>query len=465
MTAAFETLGKILELEREQGYKNKAVIRGLEALINTWPVEAVKEAPAATSVVEQIVSLLRGYGSLPDGEARQERVAQIMEKLVACQKIATTPPAGRPAPATGAPAQVSQAGLPAPAPPPPSQEKSVRLGLDSSVLALSGVGQAQAKRLERLGVMVIRDLLYLFPHRYNDFSALKTINQLEYGEEVTIIGTIWETKSRRARSGGTIVQSIIADGTATIQATWFNQPYLLRSLKTGRQIVLSGKVDAYLGRLVMNSPEWEFLEKEQVHTGRLVPVYPLTEGIKAKWLRRLMKRTVDYWTKRVPDYLPRQIRESRDLVDLEMALLQIHFPDDWESWERARWRLSFDEFLLIQLGVLRQRQIWRSQPGRPLDLVLSLLETFYALLPYALTSAQKRAVEEIVNDLKQSQPMSRLLQGDVGSGKTVVAAAAMLMAATSDAQAELMAPTEIQAEHHLDSLLALYQGLKSSQRP
>jgi len=126
MTSAFETLGKILELEREQGYKNKAVIRGLEALINTWPVGAVKEAPAATSVVEQIVSLLRGYGSLPDGQARQERVAQIMEKLADCQKIATTPPVERPAPATEAPAQVGQAGLPAPAPSPPSRPPHLR---------------------------------------------------------------------------------------------------------------------------------------------------------------------------------------------------------------------------------------------------------------------------------------------------------------------------------------------------
>jgi ATP-dependent DNA helicase RecG len=360
MTSAFETLGKILRLEQEQGYNNKAVIGGLEALARTWPVEAVKETPATTPVVEQIATLLRDYGSLSDQAARQERLAQIVEKLAACRGIAAGSSAERPTP----PAKVASA---KPAPPEPPQATTFRPGLDSPVTVLSGVGQAQAGRLQRLGVTSIRDLLYLFPRRYNDFSALKTINQLEYGKEVTIIGTIWETKSRRTRSGGTIVQSIIADGTATIQATWFNQPYLLKPLKTGRQVVLSGKVDAYLGRLVMNSPEWESLEKEQIHTGRLVPVYPLTQGIKAKWLRRLVKRTVDYWTKRVPDYLPRQVRESLGLPDLETTLLQIHFPDDQESLEQARRRLSFDEFLLIQLGVLRQRQIWRSRPGRALD--------------------------------------------------------------------------------------------------
>jgi len=215
----------------------------------------------------------------------------------------------------------------------------------------------------------------------------------------------------------------------------------------------------------MNSPQWESLEKEQIHTGRLVPVYPLTQGIRAKWLRRLVKRTVDYWTKRVPDYLPRQVRESLGMPDLETALLQIHFPDDHASLEQARQRLSFDEFLLIQLGVLRQRQMWRSRPGRALDVDPALLEAFVASLPFALTAAQKRAIDEIVNDLRLSEPMSRLLQGDVGSGKTVVAAAAMLVTAASGAQAVLMAPTEILAEQHFASLMALYGQLEAARAP
>ncbi len=461
MAAAFETLSKILKLEREQGCNNKAVIGGLEALAKTWPVEAVKELPAATPLVERIATLLRDYGSLSDQSACQVRIAQVEEKLEACRELA----AGRSEPLTNA----EDAARPVPEAPPPAtppRPTTSRLGLDSPVTALSGVAQVQSERLQRLGVTNIGDLLYLFPRRYNDFSALKTINQLEYGEEVTIIGNVWETKSRRTRSGGTIVQSIIADGTGTIEATWFNQPYLLKPLRAGRQVVLSGKVDAYLGRLVMNSPEWELLEKEQIHTGRLVPVYPLTQGIKAKWLRRLIKRTADYWTKRMPDYLPRQLRESFELPNLETTLLQIHFPDDPEALKRARRRLSFDEFLLIQLGVLRQRQMWRSRPGRALSADSALLEAFTASLPYALTDAQKRVIDEIVGDLRQAQPMSRLLQGDVGSGKTVVAAAAMLVTAAGGAQAVLMAPTEILAEQHFQSLTALYEQLETpSMRP
>jgi ATP-dependent DNA helicase RecG len=207
------------------------------------------------------------------------------------------------------------------------------------------------------------------------------------------------------------------------------------------------------------------LEKEQIHTGRLVPVYPLTEGIKAKWLRRLIKRTVDYWTKRVPDYVPRQVRESLNLPDLETTLNQIHFPDNWKAVEKAQRRLSFDEFLLIQLGVLRQRRIWRSRPGRALNANPALLEAFIASLPFTLTAAQKGTIDEIASDLREPQPMSRLLQGDVGSGKTVVAAAAMLIASASGTQAVLMAPTEILAEQHFKSLSALYQQADASKTP
>ncbi|OQY20743.1 MAG: hypothetical protein B6I34_08490 [Anaerolineaceae bacterium 4572_32.1] len=456
MASAFETLNKILKLEREQGYENKAVISGLEAMVRSWPVKAVREAPPTTPVVEEIVALLRDYGSLPDQAARRERVAQIVDKLALCRQIIEGIVEERPAPSPAAPELQERPAEP-PAPPSPSLP-----GLDSPVTVLVGVGKNRAEQFKKLGITTIRDLLYHFPHRYNDYSALKTINQLQYGETVTIMGAIWETKSRRTRKGGTLIQSIIADGTATIQATWFNQPYLLKELKAGRQIVLSGKIDAYLGRLVMNSPEWEFLDKEQIHTGRLVSVYPLTKGLRAKWLRRLIKRTVSYWSKRLPDHLPPQVCESLNLPDLERALTQIHFPDDKESLEQARRRLSFDEFLLIQLGVLRQRQLWRSRPGRPLEANPALLEAFCASLPFALTTAQKRVTNEIVSDLGQAHPMSRLLQGDVGSGKTVVAAAAMLMVSAAGAQAVLMAPTEILAEQHLKSLRLLYEQLDDS---
>jgi ATP-dependent DNA helicase RecG len=446
MRSAFEKLAKILALEKEQGYRNRAVIGGLERFAPFWHEEARQEAEGLESIrlVEEIIALLQSYPTLEDRRSRERVVEEILSKLN--QK------AGR----------VKEERPEKEAVKPKEEQPPKRLGLDSPITALVGIGPSHAKRFEKLGVKTIRDLLYLFPRRYNDFSSLKTINQLEYGEEVTIIGTIWETKVRETRKGGVIVTSIISDGTGTIQATWFNQPYLARRLPAGRQIVLSGKVDEYLGRFVFQSPEWEPLEKELIHTARLVPVYPLTKGLSARWLRRLMKRTVDYWSKRLPDHLPAKLRERANLVDLETAIGQIHFPEDKESLEQARRRLSFDEFFLIQLGVQRQRHLWRSQTGRALSIDEELLGSFLQSLPFSLTNAQQRALREIINDLRQPQPMSRLLQGDVGSGKTVVAAAAMLLTVANGCQAVMMAPTEILAEQHYKTVTELLANFQSA---
>ncbi|MEJ2208894.1 MAG: DNA helicase RecG, partial [Anaerolineae bacterium] len=237
-----------------------------------------------------------------------------------------------------------------------------------------------------------------------------------------------ETRTQQTRGGSTIVTSVIADASGTIEAVWFNQPYLVRQLRAGRRIVLSGKIDEYLGRLRLQSPAWEPLEKELIHTGRLVPIYPLTRGITARWLRRLVKRVVDHWAQRVPDYLPADIRERVGLMDLSTALQEIHFPGSQEKAQEARRRLSFDEFFAIQLGMLSQREKWQSQPGTPVPTDQALLDAFLESLPFELTAAQARSIEQILADLDKPFPMSRLLQGDVGSGKTVVATAAMLMA-------------------------------------
>jgi ATP-dependent DNA helicase RecG len=445
---AFEKLTKILTLEQEQGYHNRAVIGGLEKFASFWHEEARQEAEGLEQarLVEEIIALLQSYPTLEDRGARERVVGEILTKLGQTPRRVKEEP-------------LEREGTVEPKEEPPRE----RPGLNSPVTTLVGIGPGHTKRFKRLGVETIGDLLYLFPRRYNDFSSLKTINQLEYGEDVTIMGTVWQTKVRETRKGGVIVTSIISDGTGTIQATWFNQPYLAKRLSAGRQIVLSGKIDEYLGRLVLQSPEWEPLEKELIHTARLVPVYPLTKGLSARWLRRLMKKTVDYWSKRLPDHLPAKLRERANLMDLETAIGQIHFPESEGSLERARRRLSFDEFFLIQLGVQRQRHLWRSKPGRPLTIDEELLSSFLRSLPFTLTGAQQRALREIVNDLRQPHPMSRLLQGDVGSGKTVVAAAAMLLTAVAnanDCQAVLMAPTEILAEQHYKTITELLANIE-----
>ncbi len=442
-----EKLEKILILEKQKGYTDRAVIGGLAKFSTLWHKEARKTTgdPSLIRLVDETVALLKRYSE--ESVERRQRIVQEILRQWGSEEKEAVPEKKR--------VQAEKESAPSPKSTPPEP----RVDLDSPANKLHGVSDAYAKRLSRLGINTIRELLYLFPHRYDDFSSLKTIDKLEYGEDVTIIGTVWETQQRTSRRGQNLVTSTVSDGTGVVQATWFNQPYLVKRLKPGKQIVISGKVDEYLGRLTFPSPTWEPLDKELIHTKRLVPVYPLTRGIGARWLRRLMKRSTDYWCLRLPDHLPIAIREKRNLPSLEVAVQQIHFPDNWETLEQARRRLAFDELLMIQLGVLRQRHEWRQRPGQPVQIDGPLLRTFLESLPFTLTQAQEKALSEILDDLQEAKPMSRLLQGDVGSGKTVVAAAAMLMTVASDMQAVLMAPTEILAEQHYANLGKLWAEL------
>jgi ATP-dependent DNA helicase RecG len=471
MPTAFEKLEKILRLEKSQGYEDKAVIGGFDTFARVWQGEARGESQgeAANQEVEEIAGLLASYGS-----AGHERRVEIVDDILGRIEDGPQPPSTPRRPPPVKPGSVASTSAPTPPaeapegsvemPPPPAAEaapppaRRATSGLEAPVNTLPGVSTAYTSRLQRLGIETVQDLLYHFPHRYDDYSTLKPINRLEYGEETTIIGTIWETRTQQTRGGSTIVTSVIADASGTIEAVWFNQPYLVRQLRAGRRIVLSGKIDEYLGRLRLQSPAWEPLEKELIHTGRLVPIYPLTRGITARWLRRLVKRVVDHWAQRVPDYLPADIRERVGLMDLSTALQEIHFPGSQEKAQEARRRLSFDEFFAIQLGMLSQREKWQSQPGTPVPTDQALLDAFLESLPFELTAAQARSIEQILADLDKPFPMSRLLQGDVGSGKTVVATAAMLMAVAAGKQAALMAPTEILAEQHYRTISQLLAG-------
>ncbi len=340
------------------------------------------------------------------------------------------------------------------------------IGLESPVTVISGIGPAIAEKLERLGVKTIRDLLYLFPRRYDDFSNLRPINRLQYGDEVTIMGTVWAAGEKRVRGGAAIFQAVISDGSGTIQCTWFT-PYVGSQVKRGAQIVVSGKVTEYNGRLTFSSPEFELLDNELLNTARIVPVYPLTEGLSSRMLRKFTRRAVDYWSPRVSDELPDSVRNSAGLMSLPTALVQIHFPDSMPAVEAAQRRMAFDELFLLQLGLLRQKQQWRGENGRALEAARdrALLGAFIQSLPYPLTEAQRRVIEDILGDVGTPHPMSRLVQGDVGSGKTVVAAAAMFLAAQSRAQAAIMAPTEILAEQHYKNLGKLLEQVNAQSIP
>ncbi len=363
------------------------------------------------------------------------------------------PPKRQEQPYRSAPPRRAAVGLAKRQPLPP---EPAGIGPDAPLTVLHGVGPKQAENLQRLGLSSMRDALTFFPRRYVDYSHLKPINRLEYGEEVTIIATVWETVVRRIRSGqAQIVQSILSDGTGNIEVSWFGQPWVAERLTAGKQVQVAGKVDEYLGRITLRNPEWEDLDAESLKTGRIVPVYPLTEGVSADRLRRWMYEAVGYTAPHMPDALPQPVRERAALLPYGEALLQIHFPDTQESLAAARKRLAFDELLLLQLGLRRQRAEWQSVAGQALVVSDEALATALSGLPYALTEAQTRALADIRADLARPTPMNRLLQGDVGSGKTVVAALAMLAAVEGGAQSALMAPTTILAEQHYRNVTGL----------
>jgi ATP-dependent DNA helicase RecG len=477
MISVLERLRKVVSLEQRQGYRGQAVIHGMAAFADRWEQDALEEAgdAAARALITQIVAKLRSYSAVEDLPARRQIIEEVLALVApAASAVAVATSAGngavpadtvavagergatlatREAPETERPRRASSSAARS------REALSESTGLDAPVSRLPSVGPRHSRHLQRLGVHTIGDLLYLFPRRYDDYSQLKTIDRLQYGEDVTIIGNVWDVKSREARHKNlTIVEAIVGDATGTIQVTWFN-PYIARQLRPGRSIVLSGKVDQRLGRVVMTSPSWEPLDKELIHTGRLVPVYPLTEGIGGRWLRGLMKQAVASWATRMPDYSPAEVQQRAGLLSLGRAIEQIHFPDNLNLLDAARRRLAFDEFFLIQIGAMRTRAEWRRQPGRALAADAALLDLYKSSLPFELTQAQQRAISDVSADLSLPEPMSRLLQGDVGSGKTVVAGAAIWTAASNGAQAAVMAPTEILAEQHYRTLSSLLGSL------
>jgi ATP-dependent DNA helicase RecG len=311
------------------------------------------------------------------------------------------------------------------------------------------------------------DMLYYFPRRYEDYSQLKPIKSLFYGDVVTVLGTIQSVHTRPIRGGkSSIIEVVISDTTGSLRLSYFNQPWLANRFKQGDAIAVSGKVDQYLGRLVMNSPDWEPVEVENLHTARIVPIYSLTEKITQKWLRGIMNQVVTHWAPAVVDALPEKIKLGARLVSLSEALMQAHFPVSQDRLKAARERLAFDEIFYLQMGALRQKRDWKSAEARRFAIPLEQLDARIAALPFALTSAQKKSLDEICADLDSGKPMNRLVQGDVGSGKTVVAALAASIVVNAGAQAAIMAPTSILAEQHFRNftqLLTVEGGLQENE--
>lgn len=311
--------------------------------------------------------------------------------------------------------------------------------------------------LKRLGIHTLRDLLFHFPSRYQEFSDAKPITEIEKGAQVTIEGVLEKlSQGRTAHKHLHLVQARVRDASGNIKVIWFGQPFLARTLREGALYRFSGKATLGPAGLSLQNPAYERIQAvgsdlRGVHTGGLVAVYPETEGITSRWIRFLIKSLLPLAAS-LEDPLPTSLRDAHGLPELSPALSYIHFPSSLEEVKIAEKRFAFQELLLLQLRAMRERSRLKQASAPAIEADAALLKRFAASLPFALTNAQRRSIWEIANDMAKGKPMNRLLEGDVGSGKTLVAAAAALLASRQNVRVAFMAPTEILALQHFDSL-------------
>lgn len=315
-------------------------------------------------------------------------------------------------------------------------------------------------RLEKLGIITLKDFLFHVPFRYDDYSLVSQIDMVQAGETVTVKGVVEEINNTYTRRFKTLQRATVKDETGSIDILWFNQPFLTKAIHAGDQISLSGKVDLDKHKLIMIAPDYEIiLENVTIHTGRLVPVYSETRGISSKWLRRQVFKLLEE-KNQLKDYLPEIIIKENGLMRLSDAIEKIHFPNSLEEAEIARKRLSFDELFDIQLAAIVRRKAWEKNTiKKPWTDFSDKADKLIKKLPFELTNAQQRSVKEILTDLSSTKPMNRLLEGEVGSGKTVVGAIAMYVAYLNGFQSAFMAPTEILAQQHFTTIKKLLEPL------
>lgn len=327
------------------------------------------------------------------------------------------------------------------------------LSPDTPIERLPKVHKRIVPALKHLGIRTLTDLLFHFPSRYEDFSNVKKIKEVAQGETVTIQGIIKKVSmGRTARKHMALVEARLEDETGIIRALWFNQPFLARILKEGTRMNVSGKIALGPQGLYLQNPAHERIgNAPSVHTAGLVAMYPETRGITSRWIRFLIKTHIDR-AETLPDPLPEETKQKFDFPDIAAALRTVHFPTSYAEAEKSRARFRFEKLLLLQLQALRNRSILKKEQAPEIATDLELIKRFVSSLPFLLTAAQRRSIWEITQDMARPHPMNRLLEGDVGSGKTVVAASAALLVARAGYRVVFMAPTEILAHQHRENL-------------
>jgi ATP-dependent DNA helicase RecG len=474
-----QTLQSMLVLEQKLGYEDRAVAGGLDKFLRNVLREGdqaqffkrivaalPQEGYAALSPTERerwaldVLGALRP-GASPKGPNRSEgsaRAKTFNQRPASDQEQSATQPVN---PLQSRTAKHSKTGRKRPS---VTFDDEDPLARDVSVLGR--IVPVSRKALTALGIKTVYDLLWHLPRRYEDWRNVRTISEALEGIELTVVGEIAGIGVKYLRGGRTATEAVVRDGSGSLHVWWWQQPYLARSLKEGMRVGLSGRIETRGRRLQMVSPEWERLDDpddDTVHVGRLSPVYPRAKGLPNRTIRRLAHAAVRDYLPMLAESLPAQIVAEQRFPSEAEALRVIHFPDRLEEVDVARERIAFQELLSIQLAVLsRKREARLRADAPPIPMPGDFLDKFIGALPFELTTAQQRVLTEIRNDMFRREPMARLLQGDVGSGKTVVAAAAMLAAVRAGHQTVLMAPTEVLASQHYETFQRLFAGKEHS---
>ncbi|MEX2237039.1 MAG: ATP-dependent DNA helicase RecG [Dehalococcoidia bacterium] len=438
---AEERLLRVLKQEERRGFDDRAVMGGLDRLLKNF----VGRLGPQSALLRAILDLPpMGYAALTPPQ-RRHWAERVQNPPAAAKEVAAGRKQPRPRPATGVPAAIHAVG-----------------GLSTPISRLSireTTAQKIAKIKRGVGPLAsVYDLLTHYPFRHIDYGRLAKVATLQPGDRATLARVASVDAPFRGNRGRP-VRAVLTDDYGRIEAVWFNQSWVAAQLKRDQWFVFAGKVGYFNGRLQFENPEYEPANeetREYIDRGRLVPVYPSTAGLPQRTLRRAVGLALKGYLQLVPELLPAEIRHEAALLEQQEAIQSYHYPQSLDEYTEAEKRLGFDEFFIKQMVVLARRRAWQSgAPAPNLSLAPEILERFTTSLPFSLTGAQERALAAILRDLRGPAPMSRLLQGDVGSGKTVVATAAIVAALANSHQAVVMAPTEILAEQHYQTISRL----------
>ena len=431
------TFKNILEQELDSNFDDSIVIGGIDAFIGKWKVE-----------LSSNLGDLPSYSKLSKSK-RKSWISSVLKKIKEVDFPQNTIKSNSISTKTKG-----------------NKIPSQTVKLTDSVYEVEGITRRNISEsdLSKLNINDINDLLYFVPNRHNDFGDIRKVSDLMNGVDQTIMVNVWEGSVKKIRPRLWSIKVIVGDDSGNLSCNWFRhgykKPYLLNAFKPGTKLVISGKTSLFAGRITFQSPEYELVNEANdslVHTSGLVPVYPITEGITQRRIRNVVKRGVDSMVAEVKDYLPNYIKKDLQFMSLSTAIKNIHYPNSIEVYQEARRRLAFDEFFVLQLAVLMKKLSLKAENHvLGLNIDSTKINKFIDLLPFKLTDSQNVVIKEILNDLTSQSVMNRLLQGDVGSGKTVVALVAALAVVFDGYQAAFMAPTEILAQQHYATLSKLF---------